>query len=102
MATMSDYCKAYYVRDLRAFSGWSAPQELSDTDHLYLHDNFVVTRGIINDEDIVFQAVTEEWKKFASESLNFNPPVYESKQPNETGNSSGSNVLQETRSAVAD
>jgi hypothetical protein len=78
---MSDYCKAYYVRDLRAFPNWSVPQELNDDDHLYLHDNFVLTKGIFSDEDIVFDRVTEEWKLFACESLDFKPLAYEPVTP---------------------
>ena len=95
MAVMGDYCKAYYVKDLRAFDGWAehvrqrtsalpqgegegAPSaELGDDDHLYVQENFAVTRGIFMDEDIVFDAVTESWKQFVRETLKFEPPVYE-------------------------
>ena len=83
MSSMSDYCKAYYLRQLRAFSGWrEAPaaqttgaqaDPLEDDTVLYLHDSFVVTRGIYAHEDIVFDDVTEAWKEFCSGELGFVP-----------------------------
>ena len=96
MSEMGRYCKAYPIQRLRAFPGWSeksentrkekkevdgqeveAPRVLTDDTFLYLQENYTVTDGIYIDENIVFDNVSEEWKKFCSENLNFEIPVYE-------------------------
>lgn len=96
MANMGRYCKAYPVARLREFSGWvengenarkvkreidgvevEAPRELTDGDHLYLQENYVVTDGIFIDEHIVFADVTPEWKEFGKNALEFEVPVYD-------------------------
>lgn len=93
---MGRYCKAYHARMLRDFSGWSEnlanlrPEKrtengretevprsaLADDDILYLQENYIVTDGIFKDENVVFEAVTEEWKRFCAESLDFRIPEY--------------------------
>lgn len=96
MAKMGRYCKAYPITEFRQFSGWvesgqnarkekrqiegvevEAPRELTEDQHLYLQENFVVTDGIFLDENIVFEDITPEWKEFAANSLNFEVPEYE-------------------------
>jgi hypothetical protein len=96
MANMGRYCKAYPVARLREFGGWvenggnarkvkreidgaevEAPRELTDGDHLYLQENYVVTDGIFIDEHIVFADVTPEWKEFTKNVLEFEVPVYD-------------------------
>jgi len=47
---------------------------LKDTDYLFLHDSFVVTNGIFEDKNIVFDQVTPEWKQFCRTELHFNIP----------------------------
>jgi hypothetical protein len=104
MAAMGNYCKAYYVRDLRAFDGWTAglrnaaPQsqgseqaqaDLGEDDHLFVQETFVVTRGIFIDEDVVFSDVTDAWKQFVKETLKFEPPVYETVMPEQAESSAG-------------
>ena len=82
------YCKAYQLDDLRRFSGWpagagggggagtqgngagaSAAEEI-----VYLHQDFTVTQSIWHGEDVVFDAVTPQWKAFCSDVLKFAPP----------------------------
>ena len=91
---MSKYCKAYSVKDLSQFAGWNehyprtkterqedgqeikVTVELSDDDYLYLHDNYVVTDGIFEDKNVIFNKVTDEWIVFCKEKLNFQIPDY--------------------------
>ncbi len=95
MAEMGKYCKAYLAKDFGQFSGWSPNlanlrqeqddegqesakrTELKDDDILYLQENYVVTDGIFKDENIIFDDITDEWKKFCEGTLEFEIPVYE-------------------------
>jgi hypothetical protein len=93
MATMGKYCKAYPVQRFREFSGWkensqnlrkekkqengtetTIQRELTDNDHLYLQENFIVTDDIFLDENIIFDDVTPEWIEFCKTSLEFEVP----------------------------
>lgn len=96
MAKMAQYCKAYYVRDLRKFAGWSERLEelrvdkewkdgkehelvrtaLADDDVLYLQPGLQVTDGIFEDEHVVFRSNSEEWQTFCKEVLKFEVPDY--------------------------
>ena len=93
MAVMSEYCKAYTVDQLRQFPSWSesvppstvrvekgsggedagrpATGELS---YYFLHDDYTVTAGIFRDQRIAFDRVTDEWKNFCANVLEFHPP----------------------------
>lgn len=94
MATMGKYCKAYMIDRFRGFPGWSEksenarvekaegsdeekPRVLDENSFLYLQENYSVTDGIYLDENIIFDDVTEEWKKYCDETLGFEIPVYE-------------------------
>jgi hypothetical protein len=98
MAEMGKYCKAYLAKDFRRFDGWTEnldnlrPEEaddpgsegtevkrteLKDDDILYLQENYVVTDGIFIDENIIFDDVTDEWKTFCHDELEFEIPEYE-------------------------
>jgi Lhr-like helicase len=96
MAEMGQYCKAYLAKDLRQFPGWTenkanvrkekkevdgkeveVDRELDDESILYIQENYVVTDGIFKDENIIFDNVTDEWKQFCHETLQFEIPVYE-------------------------
>jgi hypothetical protein len=99
MAQNSAYCKAYLASSFRAFPGWTEKtanlrkgkktengkevlfdrSKIEDADVLYLHDSHIVTDGIFKDENIVFDAVTEEWKKFCDEVLKFSIPDHQKK-----------------------
>ena len=77
---MRKYCKAYYLRDLRQFAGWTEKREesepvLSDEDVVYLWDDFtVVTSPVIPGKGLVFDSVTPEWKDFCAGTLRFEIP----------------------------
>ncbi len=89
MATMGRYCKAYPVRRLREFSGWreelshlntdrkdgrEIESVLTDDDILYLQEDYTVTDGVFQDENMVFDTVTDEWKAFCHDQLGFSIP----------------------------
>ena len=100
--SMGKYCKAYLVKRLGEFDGWSenlqnlrkekasqdAQQEperasLTDDDFLYLQENYVVTDGIFLDENIIFDKVTPEWKEFCDNTLKFEIPDFQLSKPAE-------------------
>jgi hypothetical protein len=93
---MGSYCKAYLAQQFRQFPGWSenaanvrketkevggkeveVERQLDDDSILYLQENYIVTDGIFKDENIIFDNVTDEWKQFCHETLEFEIPVYE-------------------------
>lgn len=97
MAEMGTYCKAYLAKQFRQFDGWKEDtsdlrketrevdgeeQEvqrdaIDDEDILYLQESYVVTDGIFKDENVVFDDVTDAWKQFCHETLEFEIPEYE-------------------------
>ncbi len=103
MATMGKYCKAYSIKKLREFSGWTEKAEnarkdkqkaadgkeveitraLTEGDYLYLQENYVVTDGIFKDENVIFDHVTPEWIEYCQQVLKFEIPVYEPVKPAE-------------------
>ena len=89
------YCKAYYLRDLRSFPGWSEPtgpprsgetdatdasgvgekpEPLHDDSIVYLHQDLTVTRSMWHGEDLVFDRVSSEWRSFCEQELEFAIP----------------------------
>ena len=79
------YCRAYPLAELRRFPGWPAsngpvpdgpvPDGQVDEDEIaFLHDDLTVTRSMWPGEDVLFDAVTEEWSRFCSEELGFRVP----------------------------
>jgi hypothetical protein len=109
MATMGKYCKAYSIKKLREFGGWTertenarkekqkgvdgkeveATRTLTDNDYLYLQENHVVTDGIFKDENIIFDQVTPEWIAYCREVLKFEIPSYASTPIKEPADSKG-------------
>jgi hypothetical protein len=91
---MGQYCKAYYARQFRPFADWKENSamlrkekkyengteielertELKDDDILYLQENYVVTDGIFKDQNIIFDHITDEWKRFCTNELRFEIP----------------------------
>lgn len=93
---MSNYCAAYEARNFRKYPDWTenaanvrkdkqevggkeveVERQLDDDSILYLHESYIVTDGIYKDENIIFENVTDEWKRFCHETLGFEIPVYE-------------------------
>ena len=84
MSKMGRYCKAYPIAKLQEFGDWAkyyrGPEKTDDSanseeDYLFLQENFTVTKGIFQDEDIVFDNVTSEWEDFCKNTLNFEVPA---------------------------
>ncbi len=75
MGKVGKYCKAYPIARFREYDGWPEVGELQ-RNHLYLHENYVVTEGIFMDEDVIFDDVTPEWKEFCQEDLGFEVPDF--------------------------
>jgi hypothetical protein len=103
MTTLGKYCKAYPLRQLRQFPGWSEKaenarrikrevggeiveeaRELTDEDYVYLQRNFTVTDGIFVDENIIFSDVTPEWIEFCQTVLGLQNSIEEPETPGET------------------
>ncbi|HRC86933.1 MAG TPA: hypothetical protein PK413_15095 [Thermoanaerobaculia bacterium] len=88
---MRPYTKAYYLKQLRQFSGWQEiprndSAELNDESIVYLQDNFTVVREPFEEEDFIFNSVTPEWKQFCEGTLGFAIPedlkfMYEEEVP---------------------
>jgi hypothetical protein len=93
---MGNYCKAYLAQQFRQYPGWTenkdnvrkekqevggkeveVDRQLDDESILYLQENYIVTDGIFKDENIIFDAVTDDWKRYCHETLEFEIPVYE-------------------------
>lgn len=73
------YCRAYHRRDLAAFPGFPAAAaadagEADDEEIVYLHQDYTVTGSMWHGEDVVFEAVTPEWKTFCRERLELEIP----------------------------
>ncbi len=99
MAIMGAYCKAYPASRLRAFPAWQekvAPlKAIRDTEgieesksaceeeieYFYLQEDCVVTAGIFRDENIAFDEITADWKRFCCDELKFAVPSYLSEAP---------------------
>jgi hypothetical protein len=96
MSTMGKYCKAYPVDRLREFKAWrenaqnikrelrqvngkeeQVERELTDSDYLYVQENFTVTDGIFLDENTIFDNVSNEWVEFCRNNLGFKVPEHE-------------------------
>jgi hypothetical protein len=90
MPNLSRYCKAYLAGDLREFRGWTTAAAATPADSgadpsgdavpsddvHFVHDNYVVTRGIYADEGVVFDEVTPEWVEFCTTVLKFEVPAF--------------------------
>ncbi|GCE28520.1 hypothetical protein KDA_40040 [Dictyobacter alpinus] len=76
---MRKYCKAYYLKDFRQFRDWSEKAEEQDTpltdDSVgYLWDDFVVVKSPVQDNGVIFDQVTPEWRDFCVNTLHFEIP----------------------------
>jgi len=77
---MRAYCKAYLLKALRQFRGWSediqdGEDALSDDSVVYLWDDFTVVRSpITSDKGVLWNRVTPEWQEFCKTTLQFEIP----------------------------
>ena len=87
------YCRAYLVKEFRAFPLWQenwdnlrkekkeiegneveVERALTNDSILYLQENYVVTDGIFKNQNIIFDVVTDEWIEFCRTELGFTVP----------------------------
>ncbi len=90
---MPEYYKAYYLRQMRAFPGWSEkafPSRVKETGEerqgeadpheddsiVFLSEDLVVFRSA-GGEDVVFDSDTPEWETFCRNALEFEVPDWE-------------------------
>jgi len=76
---MRKYCKAYYLKDLRAYQRWTEKTQenepgLTDEDVVYLWDDFIVVRSPVLPGGEIFDEVTPEWQAFCKTTLHFEIP----------------------------
>src|SRR5215213_6446062 len=83
--TERKYCNAYHIGELRRYSEWtenkldSKPEDgeaqgLTDTDVVFLHHDYKVTKLMWADEDVIFDKLTDQWKNFCTTELQFSIP----------------------------
>lgn len=75
---MRKYCKAYYLHDLRQFSGWidnckDNKLALQEDTIVYLCDDLTVVNSPIGSSTI-FDQVSAAWQQFCRETLGFTIP----------------------------
>jgi hypothetical protein len=85
------YCKAYYLRDLRSFAEWSesrinwkenkdqpknAPTvtEFTGESIVFIHQDYTVTESMWQNENVIFNQDTSEWRTFCTDTLSFKVP----------------------------
>src|SRR5262245_4502565 len=88
------YCKAYHLRDLRQFPGWTESRinwkeskidgpkdkgadqdkEASHDDIVFIHDDLTVTQSMWRAENVIFDQINSEWEEFCKTVLNFRVP----------------------------
>ena len=97
---MGKYCKAYPISRFREYANWKedsgnarketveengeeseVTRALTENDHLYLQEDFVVTDGIFKNENIIFGDITDEWIDFCKSKLEFEVPDYAVQSP---------------------
>lgn len=86
------YCRAYSLGELRRFSGWredeinrakpESPASISDNgagglpdEIAFLHQDFTVTLSMWQDEEVIFNDVTNDWREFCIKELGFKTPT---------------------------
>ena len=93
MREIGKYCKAYQLKELRAFTDWreetlrtedpdGAEQErahlkLEDNTVVYLQENYCVTADIFKNQNIIFDHITPDWINFCQQVLHFELPKQE-------------------------
>ena len=89
------YCKAYYLRELREYAGWSEgrinwkeKKDIGEKDKadvepgspfpddkiVFIHQDFTMTESMWQGENVIFNTVTPEWREFCAGTLKFKVP----------------------------
>lgn len=105
---MRKYCKAYYLKNLRQFNGWTekneeGESELTDDTVCYLWDDFVVVKSPVQEKGVIFDEVTAEWQAFCTTTLGFEIPEdlrYAYEQSTEHNTVPGISVDEQSKASV--
>jgi ankyrin repeat protein len=93
-APKREYCRAYNVSRFTEFPGWregqtqaaahgssengngstGAGSDAEEEEIAFLHSDYTVTRSMWHDEDVIFSDVTNEWREFCTNVLEFMAP----------------------------
>jgi hypothetical protein len=71
------YCKAYTVAELSRFPQWptlTGGVSVESDEPVFIHQNYVVTRSIWHDKDLLLTDVTAGWRAFCEQALGFKVP----------------------------
>jgi ankyrin repeat protein len=88
------YCKAYHLRDLRQFPGWTESKinwkeskhggrqdngatqdkETPQDEVVFIHEDLTVTQSMWRAENVIFDQISPEWQEFCEKTLNFRVP----------------------------
>lgn len=76
---MRKYCKAYHLKDVRQFQGWTEKRAetetaLTDETICYVWDDFTVVTSPVQEKSLLFDEVTSAWKDFCVNTLHFEIP----------------------------
>lgn len=87
-----EYFASYHLGELRRYPAWAEnrpdgrdgnpgatngqPHDgaLPDEEVVFLHQDYIVTKSIWRDEDVIFNDVTEQWKDYCRNELQFAVP----------------------------
>jgi uncharacterized protein len=88
-----NYCKAYYLGDLRKYSAWienrinwknkengdrdvnsSSEEPFTDERIVFIHQDFTVTESMLHNENLIFNQGDSAWKDFCANTLSFKVP----------------------------
>jgi hypothetical protein len=80
------YCAAYPLEELRRYPAWPAAEGAgaasdgeqaegsAESDVVFIHQDYKVTKSIWPDENVLFSDVTEQWKDYCRNELKFSVP----------------------------
>jgi hypothetical protein len=67
------YCRAYSVRELRAFPAWPTAEGDGDA-VVFVHQDLTVTRSMFHGDDVLLADDSPAWWSFCHDVLRFQPP----------------------------
>jgi hypothetical protein len=87
--TPREYCKAYYLKELRKYPPWSesrinwkgendnnnVEEDFADDKIVFLHQDLTVTLSAWHNENIIFNNVDSAWEEFCANTLKFKVPT---------------------------
>jgi hypothetical protein len=76
---MPKYCKAYKLKQVREFGGWTEKNKpdgtpLSDDDLCFVWENLNVTESCFDETTVLLESSTPGWSEFCKDRLAFQVP----------------------------